>query len=102
MTGSWLIVKWAGMTVLALYLVLLLVAVWQFRGMLSRLPVKVVLPIVVGNFVGLSVPSVFESIAVTRVCFVVAHLIYVYGIAILAKQLAHTDGWFSRAGVTQW
>jgi prepilin signal peptidase PulO-like enzyme (type II secretory pathway) len=88
MTGSWLIVKWAGMAVLALYLVLLLVAVWQFRGMLSRLPVKIVVPIVLGNFIGLSLPSIIESVAVTRVCFVVAHIIYVYGIAILTQQLA--------------
>jgi hypothetical protein len=91
MTGSWLIVKWAGMAVLAFYVVLLLVAVWRFRGMLSRVPIKVVVPIVFGNFVGLSLPSIFESVTVRRVCFVVAHIIYVYGIAILTKQMARKN-----------
>jgi hypothetical protein len=91
MTGSWLILKWVGVAVLALYLVLILVAVWRYRAQLSRLRSELYLPMILGNFVSLSVPSVFESVAVTRVCFIVAHLIYAGGIVILLRGLAQKD-----------
>jgi len=88
MTGSWLIVKWVGMTILALYLVLILVATWRLRGKLSRLRSEIYLPMILGNFISLSVPSIFENVAVARVCFVVSHAIYIFGIAILVRGLA--------------
>jgi hypothetical protein len=46
---------------------------------------------ILGNFVSLTVPSVFENVAVTRVCFIVAHAIYVGGIVILVRGLAQND-----------
>jgi hypothetical protein len=91
MTGSWLIVKWMGITVLGLYLVLILVAIWRFRAKALRLRSGLYLPVIVGNFIWLSVPSIFENVAVTRMCFVVAHAIYLGGIAILVKGLAQKD-----------
>ncbi len=91
MTGSWLIVKWVGITVLALYLVLILVTIWRFRDKLSRLGSELYLPMILGNFVSLTVPSVFENVAVTRVCFIIAHAIYGGGIVILVRGLAQND-----------
>jgi hypothetical protein len=80
-----------GITVLGLYLVLILVAIWRFRAKALRLRSGLYLPVIIGNFVGLSLPSIFESVAVTRVCFVVAHAIYLGGVVILVKGLAQKD-----------
>jgi hypothetical protein len=88
MTGSWLIVKWVGIAILAFYLVLILVAIWRFRARSSRLGSELYLPMILGNFVSLSVPSIFENVAVARVCFIVAHAIYMGGILILVRGLA--------------
>jgi hypothetical protein len=98
MTGSWLIVKWVGIAILTFYLVLLLVAISRFRARSLRLRSGLYLPMILGNFVSLSVPSIFENAAVTRVCFIVAHAIYVAGIVILVKGLAQEDGALLRAG----
>jgi hypothetical protein len=87
-TGSWLIVKWAGIAVLAFYLALLLISLGFFRGKFPRAAfVRSFAPVVLGNFVSLSVPSLFESVAVKRLCFVVGHVIYICGIAILLRVL---------------
>jgi hypothetical protein len=91
MTGSWLIVKLVGIAVLCVYLVLMLVAIYRFRTKLTGLQSAVYLPLIFGNFIGLCVPSVFENVAVTRVCFVVAHAIYLVGILILVRGLAQKD-----------
>jgi hypothetical protein len=91
MAGSWLIVKWVGIAVLSLYLVLILVAIWRFRAKLSRLGSELLLPMILGNFISLTVPSVFENVAVKRLCFIVAHAIYVGGIVILLRGLAQKD-----------
>ena len=91
MTGTWLIVKWAGITVLAFYLVLIVVVLWRFRGTWSRLRSALFVPIIVGSFVALSVPSIFENMAVTRTCFVAADGIYIGGIVILLMGLAHPE-----------
>ena len=91
MTGSWLIVKWAGMAVLAFYLVLILAAIWRFRGKLARLRSELILPMILGNFISLTVPSIFEDVVVTRVCFVVAHTIYIGGIVILLRSFGRKN-----------
>ena len=88
MTGSWLIVKWVGLAVLALYLVLLLIVLWRVRGKLAELRGGLFLwPILVGNFVGISVPWLYENVAFKRGCFVVASAIYACGIGILVRGL---------------
>ena len=98
MTGSWLIVKWVGIAILTLYLVLLLVVIWRFRSKFSRLRSVLYLPQVLGNFVALSVPWIFENLILVRVCFVVAQVIYIGGIVILVRGLIQTDhGWLLRA-----
>jgi hypothetical protein len=84
MTGSWLIVKWIGIAILGCYLVLLVVALWRFRG---KLPRNSFVPIMISNFVALSIPSIFESAVLTRVCFVLAHTVCIIGIAVLTRQL---------------
>ena len=91
MTGPWLIVKWIGIAVLMLYLVLMLVAIWRFRVKLSRMRIGFYMPMILGNFVSLSVPSIFENVIVTRSCFVVAHVIYIVGIVILVGGLVRKD-----------
>ena len=99
MTDSWLIVKCAGMGVQASYLVLLLAVVWQFRRELARIRFRWVAPIIVGNFVALSVPWIFESVAVWRACSIVAPAIYLCGMAILVRDLARGDVAVTRAAV---
>ena len=91
MTGPWLVVKWIGIAILLFYLALLVVAIWRYRRKLTRFRSGLFLPLVVGNFVGLSVPWIFEEVVLTRVCFVVAHAIYLYGLAVLVNALAHQD-----------
>ena len=91
MTGSWLIVKWLGITVLAFYLVLIVVVLWRFRAKSSRLRSESYLPMILGNFVSLTVPSIFEDVAVTRVCFIVAYAIYICGIVILVRGLMQPE-----------
>jgi len=90
-TDSWLIVKWVGIAVLAFYLVLVLAATWRFRGKLSRLRSELLLPMILGNFISLTVPSIFENVVVTRVCFIVAHTIYIGGIVILLRSFARKN-----------
>jgi hypothetical protein len=97
MTGPCLIVKWLGIGILLLYLGSLVVAIWVSRGKVSRLRFGLVAPLVIGNFVGLSLPSIFEEVALTRICFVVAHGIYLYGLAILVRAMAHQDEGLLRA-----
>jgi cyanate permease len=97
MTGAWLIVKWMGITVLGLYCVLILVAIWRFRAKAARLGSGLYLPIIVGNFISLSVPSIFENVAVTRACFIVAHAIFVVGIVILVRGLAQKQRSFEES-----
>jgi hypothetical protein len=87
MTGSWLVVKWAGVAIAAAYLLLLLVVTVRFRRDLSRLRGGLILPAVLGVFISLSVPSIFEDVTVTRICFMAATSIYTAGIAILVKGL---------------
>ena len=90
-TGSWLIVKWLGLLILLTYVVLLLIALWQFRERWSRKRAWLVVPLILGSFLSLSVPSIFESVTFSRVCFVVAQVIYVVGIGALVSELARKD-----------
>jgi len=99
MADSWLILKCAGMGVQASYLVLLLAVFWQFRRQLARMRFRWVAPIIVGNFVALSVPWIFESVAVSRACFIVAQAIYLCGMAILVTDLTRGDVTVTRAAV---
>ncbi len=92
MTGSWLIVKWAGIGILVLYLVLILMAIWRFRAKLSRLRSEVYWPMILGNFISLSAPTILENVAVTRMCFVVGHAIFVVGIVILLRGFVTDEG----------
>jgi hypothetical protein len=87
MTGPWLIVKWAGVGVLSIYVVLLIVAIRRFG---SRLPGmrSVAVPIVLGNFVSFGLPWIFMKAEVTRICFILAQAIFMYGIAVLVRNLA--------------
>jgi hypothetical protein len=91
MTGSWLAVKWVGVAITAIYLVLSLVVLVRFRRNLSRLRNGLTWPAVLGVFISVSIPSVFENIAVTRVCFIASSLLYLVGIAILLRGLAQKD-----------
>jgi hypothetical protein len=86
-TGTWFIVKWVGIAIFALYLVLIAVTILRFRRRLSRLRNGFYLPIIIGNFVWLGLPLIFENVIVTRVCFVVAQALYIGGIAILMRCL---------------
>ena len=90
MTGPWLIVKWVGIGILSSYLVLLVLAIRRFRSRLSRMRAAL-LPIVLGNFVSLTLPWVFMKAEVTRICFVTAQAIFIYGIAVLMRNLVQ-DG----------
>jgi hypothetical protein len=91
MTGSWLIMKWVGISTAAAYLMLLIVVVMRFRRDLSRLRSRLILPAVFGVFISVSVPSIFEQVMITRICFVVACVMYIYGIATLLRGLVQED-----------
>ena len=91
MIGPWLIVKWVGIAIFALYLGLILVAIWHFRAKLSRMRRGLYLPMVLGIFVSRSLPSIFEDVVFSRLCFVVGHGIYVVGITTLMRALARRD-----------
>ena len=83
---SWLIVKWIGIAVAVGYLALLVVVFVRFRRSSSPLRPAVVLPAVVGSFIG-SAGDIFGYVSVMRACFVAASVIYLYGLAILVKGL---------------
>ena len=91
MTGPWLIVKWAGIGVLSCYVLLLAFAIMRFRGTLTRMRSALFVPIMLGNFVSLTLPWLFMKAEVTRICFVASQAIFIYGIAVLARNLARTD-----------
>jgi hypothetical protein len=91
MTGSWLIVKWAGIGILSLYVVLIGFAIVRFRDRLSRMRSGLFVPIALGNFVSLTLPWLFMNARATRVCFVAAQAIFVYGMAVLVRNLARRD-----------
>ena len=90
MTGPWMTVKWLGISIAAIYLVLLLIVIVRFRRDMSRLH-HGFWPAVLGPFVSVSIPSIFEDVTVARFCFVVTTAIYVGGIAILLRSLAQTN-----------
>jgi hypothetical protein len=87
MTGSWLIVKWVGISIQVGYLMLLLVVFVRFRRDLSRLRGGLILPAVLGVFISAGVPSIFEDVVITRICFVVACVLYIGGIVTLMRGL---------------
>ena len=91
MTGSWLIVKGVGIGVQVAYLVVLLAVFWQFRRELARVRFRWVVPVIVGNFVALSVPWIFQNVVISRACFIVAVAIYLAGIAVVVRDLARHD-----------
>jgi hypothetical protein len=91
MTGSWLIVKWLGISIEAAYLMLVLVIFMRCRRDLSRLRGGLILPAVLGVFVSVSVPSISEDVTTTRICFLVACVIYIGGIVILLRGLIQED-----------
>jgi tellurite resistance protein TehA-like permease len=91
MTGSWLIVRWVGVAIAAFYLVLIVAAIRRCRTRFSQIRSGLYVPIVIGNFISLSVPWLFENVVVTRACFVIAQLIFVRGIWFLLRGLAQPD-----------
>jgi hypothetical protein len=92
MTGSWLVVKWTGVVILALYTGLILFVFIRFRDDWHRLRAgSLVWPIVLGNLVGISLPWIFEDVVFTRGCRIVAILIYLAGIAILLRGLTEQN-----------
>jgi len=91
MTGSWLVVKWAGISVAATYIVLFLVVFVRFRRDLSRLRGSLIMPALLAVSISASVPSVFETVMMARVCFVAASVLYAGGIAVLVRGLVQRD-----------
>ncbi len=91
MTGPWLIVKWIGIAVLLSYTALLVVAIRRFRDRLTRMRSSLSWPIVIGNFISLTLPWLFMKAEVTRTCFVVAQGFFIYGIVVLLKNFAPKD-----------
>ena len=87
MTGSWLIVKWAGISITATYLLLMVFVLIRFRHDLLRLRHGSILPLVFGVFISVSVPSIFDDVMVARTCFIAAVVIYIGGIGILLRGL---------------
>jgi len=90
-TGSWLLVKWMGIAVSAAYLALISFVLIRFYRDISRLRAGLILPIILGNFVWISLPSIFENVVFTRVCFVVAHLVFIGGIIVLVRGLVQEN-----------
>ena len=91
MTGPWLIVKWAGVAIALVYVVLAVEWILRFRSKSPRQRLRSLWPMTAGSFVGLGLPWVFESTLLTRICFVVASAIFLYGVAILARAIARED-----------
>ena len=91
MTGPWLMVKWIGLAIAATYLVLLVVVFVRFRRDLSRLRRWLIWPTVLGVFISVSVPGIFEDVMFTRICFIAGSIIYVGGIAFLLRGLAEKN-----------
>jgi hypothetical protein len=91
MTGSWLLAKWIGLVVIAVYATLTLFVLIRFRRDFSRLRPGLILPIIVGNFVSISLPMIFENVVFTRVCFVFAQLIFIGGIVVLVRGLVQEN-----------
>jgi hypothetical protein len=91
MTGPWLMVKWLGISIAAAYMLALVVVVIRFRRDLSRLRGGLILPAVLGVFISVSVPAIFEDVTVTRICFIAATTIYFGGIAILLRGLVQKN-----------
>ncbi len=88
MTGSWLIVKWFGVTVMFVYLVLMLVVFRRFRNKLAKLRGGFLIwPVLVGNFAGICLPWLYENVAFKRACFVVESAVYAFGLALLVRGL---------------
>ncbi len=91
MTGSWMIVKWVGISITAAYLLLMVLVAIRFRRDLSRLRHGLILPAVFGVFISVSVPSIFEDVMVARICFIAAVVIYIAGIGILLRGLVQKN-----------
>jgi hypothetical protein len=91
MTGSWLIVKWVGISITAAYLLLMVLVCIRFRRDLSRLRHGLILPAALGVFISVSVPSIFGDVIVARTCFIAAVVIYIGGIGILLKGLVQKN-----------
>ena len=87
MTGSWLIAKWIGISIAVAYWVLVVIVYVRFRNDLSRLRRWLILPAVLGGFVLNAVPSVFEDVTVTRICFIAGSGIFAGGTAVLLRGL---------------
>jgi hypothetical protein len=91
MTGSWLTMKWVGISIEVTYLILLVVVLRRFRHDLSRLKGGLIWPPVLGVFISVSLPSIFENVMVSRVCFVAAVVIYIGGIGFLLRGLVQKN-----------
>jgi hypothetical protein len=90
LTGPWLIVKWTGVGISLTYVALLVVAIRRFGSRLSRMR-SALAPMVLGNLVSFCLPWIFMKAEVTRICIVVAEAIFLYGIAVLARNLVQRD-----------
>ena len=84
-------VKWLGISIAAAYLLALVVVFIRFRRDLSRLRRGLIWPAVLGVFISASVPSIFEDVTVTRICFIAATIFYIGGIAILLRGLVQKN-----------
>jgi hypothetical protein len=93
MTGPWFIVKWTGIAVLLCYLALFVVVVRRRRRESPRVAPSAVMPLIVGNFIALCLPWIFESASFTRVCYIAEQAIYLYGLAILVKWGRDKSKW---------
>ena len=86
-----MIVKWVGISIAAVYLLLMVLVATRFRRDLSRLRHGLILPAVLGVFISVSVPSIFEDVMVARICFIAAVGIYIAGIGILLRGLVQKN-----------
>ncbi len=97
MTGRWLVVKWVGVAISLIYVVLAVEWILRFRWKSPRQRFGSLWPMTAGTFVGLVGPWIFERVLLTRICFVVASAIFLYGVVILVRAIARQDKGLLRA-----
>jgi hypothetical protein len=97
MTGPWLFVKWIGIAISLVYVVLAVEWILRFRWKSPRQRFGALWPMTAGTFVGLVVPWIFEKVLVTRICFVVASAVFLYGAAIVVRAIARQHKGLPRA-----
>ena len=83
--------KWLGIALLACFVGLVLLVIKRLHASRRNLLRKLYLPLIAGNFIALVVPWIFMNAWMTRVCFVVAQLIYLGGIVVAVRGLVQAN-----------